>query len=235
MSQQLATDAPASEALPLASEMAAALSRYVEAQKEHRGLNADEAIEELDSRVAAWNEIAEKADPSSATFFELARLTKADPDRAKRKWDEVRAAARAELQSGHRAAKANEVSLSFDAWPRASFLALREELGTQTGLERVLVDSLTHACTAQLFWHERLMMYACLETDNARTKRHGEFVRPRLDDAQAMDQAAEMVERFNRIFIRTMRMLKELRRQSPTFVVQNAGQVNVADKQINVG
>jgi len=43
-----------------------------------------------------------------------------------------------------------------------------------------------------------------------------------------------MVDRFNRIFLRTLRALRDLRKHSPTLIVQNAGQVNVADKQVNV-
>jgi hypothetical protein len=49
-----------------------------------------------------------------------------------------------------------------------------------------------------------------------------------------LEQAAGMVDRFNRIFLRTLRALCDLRRHSPQVIVQNAGQVNVADKQINL-
>ena len=43
-----------------------------------------------------------------------------------------------------------------------------------------------------------------------------------------------MVDRFNRIFMRTLRALKDLRRHAPMLVVQNVGQLNVAEQQINV-
>ena len=43
-----------------------------------------------------------------------------------------------------------------------------------------------------------------------------------------------MVDRFNRIFLRTLRALRDLRKHSPALIVQNAGQVNVGDKQVNV-
>jgi hypothetical protein len=42
-----------------------------------------------------------------------------------------------------------------------------------------------------------------------------------------------MVDRFNRIFLRTLRALRDLRRQEPV-VVRRAGQVNVGHQQINV-
>jgi hypothetical protein len=53
--------------------------------------------------------------------------------------------------------------------------------------------------------------------------------------AAAIDQAAAMVDRFNRLFSRTLRDLRELRRSMPTLVVQHASQVNVAQAQVNVG
>jgi hypothetical protein len=40
-----------------------------------------------------------------------------------------------------------------------------------------------------------------------------------------------MVDRFNRIFLRTLRALRDLRKHAPTVVVQNAGQVNVGEQQ----
>jgi hypothetical protein len=57
---------------------------------------------------------------------------------------------------------------------------------------------------------------------------------PRVWEHQAIEQAAAMVDRFHKIFQRTLRSLRELRRQAVQLVVQNAKQVNVADRQVNV-
>jgi hypothetical protein len=43
-----------------------------------------------------------------------------------------------------------------------------------------------------------------------------------------------MVDRFNRIFLRTLRALRDLRRYTPAVIVQNAGQVNIGEQQVNV-
>ena len=43
-----------------------------------------------------------------------------------------------------------------------------------------------------------------------------------------------MVERFNGIFLRTLKALRDLRRQVPGVVVQNAGSINVGQQQLNV-
>ena len=55
---------------------------------------------------------------------------------------------------------------------------------------------------------------------------------PRVTDADAIEQAAGMVDRFNRLFLRTLRALTDLRRRSPPVLI-HAGQVNVGHQQVN--
>jgi hypothetical protein len=43
-----------------------------------------------------------------------------------------------------------------------------------------------------------------------------------------------MAERFQRMFVRAERALRDLRRYGPTVIVQNASQVNVGEQQVNV-
>ena len=43
-----------------------------------------------------------------------------------------------------------------------------------------------------------------------------------------------MVDRFHRIMMRTLRALRDMRRYAPKIIVQNAGQVNVGEQQVNV-
>jgi hypothetical protein len=50
----------------------------------------------------------------------------------------------------------------------------------------------------------------------------------RLSDAEAMDHAAGMVERYHRLFLRTLRALQDQRRLGRPVVVRRAGQVNIA-------
>ena len=82
----------------------------------------------------------------------------------------------------------------------------------------------------------RLMCYSTMDTNNSSQaiKQKESWEPPRIYQAQAVDQAAAMVDRFNRIFLRTLRALRDLRKHSPALIVQNAGQVNVGDKQVNV-
>jgi hypothetical protein len=43
-----------------------------------------------------------------------------------------------------------------------------------------------------------------------------------------------MADRFNRIFLRTLRHLRELQRDPPAVTIQTAGQVNIAGQQVNM-
>jgi hypothetical protein len=64
-----------------------------------------------------------------------------------------------------------------------------------------------------------------------------EWEPPRVEPAEWIEEAASMADRFNKLFLRTLRALRDLRRYAPTsVVVQGVAQVNVANgpQQINV-
>jgi hypothetical protein len=63
---------------------------------------------------------------------------------------------------------------------------------------------------------------------------HEGWCPPRVSEHQALEQAGAMIDRFNRIMLRTLRALRDLRRYGPTVFVRNAGQVNVGGPQLNV-
>ena len=42
-----------------------------------------------------------------------------------------------------------------------------------------------------------------------------------------------IVDRFNKLFLRTLRALRDLRRYAPTVMIQNAGQVNIGQQHVN--
>jgi hypothetical protein len=58
---------------------------------------------------------------------------------------------------------------------------------------------------------------------------------PRVRDAEAVELAAAMVERFHRLYLRALKALQDRRRAGLPVVIRCAGQVNVAAQQINVG
>jgi hypothetical protein len=82
-------------------------------------------------------------------------------------------------------------------------------------------------------WQATLKSYAMVATLGMRHKR-AEQEPPRLTYAEAMEQAATMVERFQRMFHRALAAFQAQRRQTRV-VVRRAGQVNLAhNQQINL-
>ena len=82
---------------------------------------------------------------------------------------------------------------------------------------------MAQAYTNYLTWMGRLTVDEI--SNNA--KRDSYWQPPRLTAVEAMNQSAAMADRFHRMFMRTLRALRDLRRYSPAVIVQNAGQVNV--------
>jgi len=193
--------------------------------------------------------------PDMLDFTDLAVLAKADPALAADAWQRVREAARRDLEAGHHAARRIEGS-SPRPYDRAAFLELREALIAEWqprgATERLLIDNLTQAFMMRNSWlwqsldyqdpvserpeprpgeqpHER----ANREREEEHCRRMEAMLPPRITTVEATDRATTMVEQWDRMIIRTVRALRELRKQ--TVVIENHGQVNVAEiQQVNV-
>jgi hypothetical protein len=138
------------------------------------------------------------------------------------------------LRSGYRAAQVME-GFGSNCLGRAQFLALRHDLmeGWQprNGVERQLIDTMAQAMTAYLYWMGVLTFRS--STSSGR-RREGDRWEPlTVEDKEAEEQAAAMVERFHSMFLKSLKALRDLRR-APGVVVQSAGQVNLAQQQVNV-
>jgi hypothetical protein len=176
-----------------------------------------------------------RGEPDQVSWWQLGLVAEDDPEAALAGWERIKQAARDELSTGHRAAAAVVLNWE-DPWERARFLALRsaflEEWGPVGGMENVLVETLAHAYSCYLDWLETLASYTKLNLrDSAKDDR---WQPPRVERAEAVEQAAAMVDRFNRIMLRTLRALRDLRRYAPAVTIQQAGQVNVGGRQLNV-
>jgi hypothetical protein len=166
------------------------------------------------------------------------RLNACWQDRALRAWARLKHEAREELATGHRAAE----PLDFEQEPRAraQFLALGAAFMAKWqpagGIEQSLVDTLAQTYSSYLWWLGLLHIQSTLEArrEEPSLRTHGQWQPARLDAAAAIEQSAAMVERFHRLFLRTLRALRGLRRYVPAVVVQHAGQVNVGHQHVNV-
>jgi hypothetical protein len=199
-------------------------------------VNGPEAVAKVDA------EIAEPAVDHCLSvlvrdtqWYHLQHLVAQAPDLAAKRWEEVQEEAHAELMTGHRAAQAVERG-NTSCFERAQFLAIRDSLAAdwrpRTGVEWALIDTMAQDMTLQMFWTQRLVILDALEWPDPPSKEMAKCQPPQLGQSMAIDQAAGMVDRFNRMFMRTLRQLRDLRRY--TVVIQSADQVNIGQQQVNV-
>jgi hypothetical protein len=233
------TTAASTEAGVLAGELARSFGRLVQLYEKHFSLPREEAVRRATEPPPDGGHRALTGPPDQVSWLDLHLVARADPDRAAARWEEIKRAALDELRTGHRAARAVE-TVSNGAWRRAQFLALREELaaewGPRNGIERQLIDTMAQAQEGYLWWLHTLTIRTELEscTNDRRHREEGRWGPPRQTDADALDQAAAMMERYNRIFLRTLRALCDMRRHGGPVIVRTGGQVNVAQQQVNV-
>jgi hypothetical protein len=222
------------EAASLARELAAAFKGMIEHYKEVYKLSPAEALAKAQEASDGYLASVLNGPADQVSWHGLNYLAAKDPEAAARRWEEAKAQALLELRSGHRAGKAME-GYGSSCWTRAQFLAVRRDLmeGWQprNGIERQLIDMMAQAQTAHLYWLDMLTLRS--STSSGRKREKGRWEPQAITDTEAIKEAAEMVERFNGIFLRTLKSLRDLRRM-PGVVVQNAEQVNVGQQQVNV-
>lgn len=178
--------------------------------------------------------IRQKA-PEDFTFYDFERLARHDPAEAAARWDEVKAAARRDLDSGWLAGRALEYQ-GGSAWDRAGFLAVRDRLRRawqpRTDAEALLLDEIAQYELVRREW-VRILYYL---SRHPRTvvgyQMNGEYVKDQdrrtIGAVQATAEAARMVERMQRLQQAAIRTLLGMRRTRAAVTVRNTGPVNVA-------
>lgn len=146
--------------------------------------------------------------------------------------------ASAEFETGHRAAKVIEVIGM--PWARAQFLSLRasfrDEWQPRGGIEDSMIDAMVQAYTQYEYWL-RVATERAQSMVNQQRRQIRKFAQswpPEQDAADAVEQAGHMAERFHRMYLRTIRAMRDYRRYNGPVVVQSAAQVNVGGQQVNV-
>jgi hypothetical protein len=230
---------PDPETSVLARDVANAFRGMVQFYKESCKLSHEEALQKMREDNPAYLEQILAYPPDQLSWLDLEHVIERMPEKGLQLWEQVKQAARDELRSGHRMVQA--INLRSDlCWPRAQYLALRDELleGWQpaNALERQLVETLAQAQAAYLRWTETLTTWTSVMCDQQAMGRRddGTWRPPEVASVEAIEQAAAMVDRFHRIMMRTLRALRDLRRCAPKVVVKNAAQVNVGEQQVNV-
>ncbi|MGC4108704.1 MAG: hypothetical protein QM753_20465 [Thermomicrobiales bacterium] len=227
----------------LAAELAHTYGRMVTFYRDQLQMNAIDADAHArgadDTPDEAAADLARIRDrpPDQVSWFDLERVVERDPEAMAELWQGLRAAAREELASGHRTARA----LDWDGhpWDRARFLAIRDSFRAdyepRPGIESALVELAAEAFGDYLAWSEQLHMQAATEVSMERHDlgRHGGWKPQRIESAEAMEHSARMADRAHARLLHTLRALGDLRRTGPVHIHQ-AGQVNLGAQQVIV-
>jgi hypothetical protein len=155
-------------------------------------------------------------------------------------WRKVRQTARDELASGAMAGQAIEGYFP-RPYERAAFLAVREALADglqpRNKMEWLLIDGMAQAWTVYLQWQDQqtnMNSTEAIRTGRDMRQRDG-WEPPRLGEAEAVDRAVQMADRFERQFLRLMKCYRDGRRLLGAVVVAAGGQLNVGEQQVVLG
>jgi hypothetical protein len=230
------------EVISLASAMARAYGQFIKGLQETYGITAPEAAAK-ESELAAWTNERRGAladPPEQVSWWQLGALSSESPEAVAAAWARIKDAARDELASGHRFAIAG-IGTMGTPMDRARLLVIRrsfaDEWQPKGGIEASLCDTLALAFHHTLFWSERLITRSAFDAqmEDSDMSRDGKWRPTRIASSVAQEQAMAMVDRWNRIMLRTLRALRDLRRYSPNVTITNPGQVNIGQQQVNVG
>jgi hypothetical protein len=131
---------------------------------------------------------------------------------------------------------------------RAQFMVIRngfiDDWKPRGAIESSLVDMLAQSYVAWQCWLKQSFDVANhLDDVREQVKKSsdryesGTWNPPRLTAAEYLERATQMADRFQRVFLRTLRQMRDLRRYASPVIVQNAEQVNIASdggQQVNV-
>lgn len=213
--------------------------RYVKALKEFHQISGQEAIAKAQAKgVKEYEQWTMECPPEEVTWYSLYSLSK---EQIEERWQEIKQIARQALRTGETAAEALDGTDGGTPYSRAGFLAVREALVEEWqprgGMELQLIDTLAQAYEGQNHWLKVMMDRTTMmcEEEQKTTDWGGVSWRPpRVTEWEAIENAMGMFDKWNRIYLRTARALRDLRRYAPSVTIQNAGQVNIGEKQINV-
>lgn len=214
-------------------------------QKNH-GLSTDDAVSFATNPrpLQKTDEIIkqiEKTSLESLSWWQISILFGRDQQQAERIWKLLKQEARKEFLSGHRIASTNEgAEWQREPWKRAQFLAIRdgffEQWKPNGAIELAMIDTMAQAHSEYLFWSEEVHRRSTTdikiaysqEEEQLYAEARGHWIPPRVGEKDAIEHAAQMMDRYNRLFLRTLRQLRDLRRYSTPVTINNPQQVNIA-------
>lgn len=224
----------------LQAHLSHAATKALELFRKDECLTKDELtaiVKELPYDAERYRNQIRNTPPEELKLADFGVLSMFDPEAGAFELRRFRQLARSEIQNGTAAAKALYGISGGSFWEAETFKELLSHIEVnwkpQTGLEQILLQNFAQACVMQQRWTLKLStMGADLCNRERVEKEHLDgWLPPRVTELQAMDQAAAMIERFNRMALINIRTLKDLRRSGPTYHIDKA---NIANQQIVV-
>lgn len=227
------------EARMLAATLAPTHAAQVAFYKAHGVEDEEKARSHADDMRQYSAEQARICPPQDQSWSRLGALAEIDLRAACVEWVKVQAYAFDELEYGLRVAEATSNTTPLE---RARFFAVRDKFIDQWqpagGIDAALIDMLASAFSLYLHWTEIAHKRAIEMNDSMRQelKRYEDrgWKSPYQSAADAVEQAHKLADSYNRQFLRVLRQMRDLRRYTPPLIVNNGGQVNVANQQVNV-
>jgi hypothetical protein len=202
------------------------------------------AAGEAADKMIAWRaERAPERRPEELSWGEIHALADVSLADACAAWLRVQEFALDELESGRRAA---DVTGHASPLERARYLAVRDKVvddwQPSGGVEWMMVEMLAQSFSLYLYWTEISVRRAISDADSMKQElrrfESSGWKSPYQSAADAVEQAHAMADRYNRMFLRVLRQMRDLRRymkpQAPPVILNNGGQVNLASQQVNV-
>jgi hypothetical protein len=182
------------------------------------------------------------ASPARLEWRDLSYAEQLEPGSGFEVYAYIKQAARDDLESGERAADVVASSIT-RPWIKARYLALRESFIADwkpTGsIETRLIEMMAQLYTEYEYWMELSVQRAAFDCEEERyqVKERGKWRVISVAGDEEVSQAADMADRFNRLFLRTLRQLRDLRRYNLPVTINNPQQVNIAaegGQQVNM-
>ena len=194
------------------------------------------------------------------SFSQLWELSRESASSAENVWEWIKGEARNEFESGHLAAESLEpIGRVKQAWTRAKYVAIRESFSSEYepkgGIELSMIDLLSQSWFMVQYWtkelsqrmmteprrlpHEYLKQKEWYKKANPKAWEEEKWYweTPAISESAAIEQAAQMLDRFQRMYFRALRQLRDWRRYNSQLTINNPKQVNIATdrgQQLNV-
>ena len=229
----------------LTNELLASRARRAALLRDALGVPGDAApASAVDAEAAPPAEEALMRKPGrQVSWTDLDRLATARPEAMLEKWASMKDQARAELESGQRACT---VLGRTEPWERAQYLAVRQSMveawQPQGGIELSLVEQMAQSYACWMTWLEDFHYLQRTEVARRRVddeeavlRFNEQYVPPRVSEVEYADRALQMAERFQRMYLRSLRALRDLRRYGNSVTIHNTGPMTVGgNQQVNV-